>query len=210
MNQYTYSNLVPQPPTTFQLQWFEFVIKTIKLIFSICIYIVVRLLSMYFVASFCDGKGCNFSKYIRPKSYTNWLGVRIPNALLSSIPIFSAASPLQCTNDTFWKSSSGHNLEDSPMSIVMTLVTQHMLQLRPNWSELRLMDYYHQIFCRFQKCKQKVPPPSLLNNEKSPFTPQKGEKNLPLGGVKGNFWVLRGDGGGTFRLHFWNLQKIWW
>ena len=22
--------------------------------------------------------------------------------------------------------------------------------------------------------------------------------------------VLRGDGGGTFRLHFRNLQKIWW
>ena len=22
--------------------------------------------------------------------------------------------------------------------------------------------------------------------------------------------LLRGDGGGTFRLHFWNLQKIWW
>ena len=21
--------------------------------------------------------------------------------------------------------------------------------------------------------------------------------------------LLRGDGGGTFRLHFWNLQKIW-
>ena len=82
---------------------FEFVIKTINLIFSICIYIVVRLFSMYFVASFCDGKGCNFSKYIRPKSYTNWLGVRIPNALLSSIPIFSAASPLQCTKLHFEK-----------------------------------------------------------------------------------------------------------
>ena len=22
--------------------------------------------------------------------------------------------------------------------------------------------------------------------------------------------LLRSDGGGTFRLHFWNLQKIWW
>ena len=31
-----------------------------------------------------------------------------------------------------------------------TLVTQPMLQLRPNWSELRPMDYYHQFFCRFQ------------------------------------------------------------
>ena len=24
------------------------------------------------------------------------------------------------------------------------------------------------------------------------------------------FLVLRRDGGGTFRLHFQNLQKIWW
>ena len=70
-----------------------------------------------------------------------------------------------------------------------TLVTQPMLQLRPNWSELRSMDYYHQIFCRFQKCKRKVPPLS------------KDEKNLPLG-IKGDFLVLRGDGGGTFSLHF--------
>ena len=22
--------------------------------------------------------------------------------------------------------------------------------------------------------------------------------------------LLRSDGGGTFGLHFWNLQKIWW
>ena len=46
-----------------------------------------------------------------------------------------------------------------------SLVTQPMLQLRPNWSELRSMDYYHQIFCRFQKCKRKVPPPSPLSND---------------------------------------------
>ena len=26
------------------------------------------------------------------------------------------------------------------------------------------MDYYHQIFCRFRKCKRKAPPPSLLSN----------------------------------------------
>ena len=46
-----------------------------------------------------------------------------------------------------------------------------MLQLRPNCTELRSMDYYHQIFCRFQKCKGKVPPPSSLSNdfEKSCF-----------------------------------------
>ena len=54
----------------------------------------------------------------------------------------------------------------------ITLVTQPMLQLRPNCTELRSMDYYHQILCRFRKCKQKVPPPSLLSNnfEKSCFS----------------------------------------
>ena len=71
------------------------------------------------------------------------------------------------------------------------------------------MDSYIQILCRFQKCKRKVPPPSLLSNEKSPFTPPKDEKNLPLGVVMSDFLVLRGDGGGTFRLHLWNLHKIW-
>jgi hypothetical protein len=30
------------------------------------------------------------------------------------------------------------------------------------------MDSYIQILCRFRKCKQKVPPPSLLSNERSP------------------------------------------
>ena len=56
-----------------------------------------------------------------------------------------------------------------------SLVTQPMLQLRPNCTELRSMDYYHQIFCRFQKCKRKVPPPSLLSNdfEKSCFFSKK-------------------------------------
>ena len=70
------------------------------------------------------------------------------------------------------------------------------------------MDFFIQILCRFQKSKRKVPPPSLLNNEKSPFTSPKDEKNLPWG-VKGDFLLLRSDGGGTFRLHFWNLHKIW-
>ena len=46
-----------------------------------------------------------------------------------------------------------------------TLVTQPMLQRQPNPTELRSMDHYHQIFCRFQKCKRKVPPPSPLSND---------------------------------------------
>ena len=45
-----------------------------------------------------------------------------------------------------------------------TLVTQVMLQRRPNWTELRLMDSYIQTLCRFQKCMQKVPPPSQWRN----------------------------------------------
>ena len=46
-----------------------------------------------------------------------------------------------------------------------SLVTQPILQRRPHPTELRLMDYYHQIFCRFRKCKWKVPPPSPLSND---------------------------------------------
>jgi hypothetical protein len=38
-----------------------------------------------------------------------------------------------------------------------TLVTQPMLQRRPNRTELRSMDSCIQILCRFQKCKRKVP-----------------------------------------------------
>ena len=47
------------------------------------------------------------------------------------------------------------------IKLVNTLVTQPMPQLRPNRSSLRSMDYYHQIFCRFRKCKRKVPPPRV-------------------------------------------------
>ena len=50
--------------------------------------------------------------------------------------------------------------------IATSLVTQPMLQLTPNCSELRSMDLYNQILCRFQKCKRKVPPPSLPPFEK--------------------------------------------
>ena len=46
------------------------------------------------------------------------------------------------------------------------LVTQPMLQLRPNHTELRSMDLSDQILCRFQKYKRKVPPPSLLFGRK--------------------------------------------
>ena len=47
----------------------------------------------------------------------------------------------------------------------VTLVTQPMLQHRPNSMELRSMDSYTQILCKFQKCKRRVPPPPLLYND---------------------------------------------
>ena len=52
------------------------------------------------------------------------------------------------------------------INIVFTLVTQPMLQRRLNRTELRLMDSYIQILCRFQKCKRTVPPPPFLSTEK--------------------------------------------
>ena len=51
------------------------------------------------------------------------------------------------------------------ISVVGSLVTQPMLQLRSNQTELRSMDYSNQIFYRFLKCKRKVPPPSPLRND---------------------------------------------
>ena len=50
---------------------------------------------------------------------------------------------------------------------VLSLVTQPMLQCRPYCMELRSMDSYIQVLCRFQKCKRIAPQLSLLNNEKS-------------------------------------------
>ena len=65
-----------------------------------------------------------------------------------------------------------HKIHTDTNLTLYTLVTQPMSQLRPNRTELRSMDYYHQIFCRFRKCKRKVPPPLLLSNdfEKSCFS----------------------------------------
>ena len=60
-----------------------------------------------------------------------------------------------------------------------------MMQHRPNWKELRSMDYHIQILCRFQKNKQKVPPLQ-----------------------KDDFFVQDSDGGGTFQLLFWNQHNI--
>ena len=51
------------------------------------------------------------------------------------------------------------------LTTVQVLVTQPMIQCRTNWTELRSMDSYIQILCRFQKFRWKVPPPSLLSYE---------------------------------------------
>ena len=77
-------------------------------------------------------------------------------------------------------------------ALISTLVTQPMMQRRPNCTELRSMDSYIQILCRFQKSKQKVPPPSLPCTKKSLFTTPKDEKKISFfweGGVKGDFLV---------------------
>ena len=65
------------------------------------------------------------------------------------------------------------------------------------------MDFYNQILCRFQKYKQKVPPPSL------PFGQKKTSFKSTIYGSKKKFRPKGSDGGGTFRLYFWNLHKIW-
>ena len=49
--------------------------------------------------------------------------------------------------------------------LAISLATQPMLQHRPNSTELRSMDSYTQILRRFQKKKQKVPPPSGPYND---------------------------------------------
>ena len=50
---------------------------------------------------------------------------------------------------------------------VLMCCHQPMLQCRPYCMEVRSMDSFIQILCRFQKCKQIAPQLWLLNNEKS-------------------------------------------
>jgi hypothetical protein len=68
----------------------------------------------------------------------------------------------------------------SSLVILDPLVTQPMMQRRPNPTELRSMDSYIQIFCRFQKYKQNFPP--LLRNEKSTLTTPNEDFSHRLGG----------------------------
>ena len=69
------------------------------------------------------------------------------------------------SQNIFW----GHT-EFSQSHVNKRLVTQPMMQRQPNPTELRSMDSYIQILCRFQKSKRKIPPPSPLSTKKSPFT----------------------------------------
>ena len=77
-----------------------------------------------------------------------------------------------------------------------SLVTQPMLQRRPNRTELRSMDSYIQILCSVFY---------VMKNH--PLPPQK--EDFFFGGIKSDFSLLRRDGGGIFRLHFLNLHKMW-
>ena len=56
-------------------------------------------------------------------------------------------------------------------SVQNTLVTQPMSQLRTNWSELRSMDYYHQIFVDSKNVSEKFlhRPPSVMILKKVVF-----------------------------------------
>ena len=64
-----------------------------------------------------------------------------------------------------WRKIQRNSNHPLPIKVLL-LVTQPMMQRWPNQTELRSMDSYIQILCRFQKSKQKVPPPSHLSNEK--------------------------------------------
>ena len=103
-----------------------------------------------------------------------------------AIPLPSSAGPAlrhakPILGLVFWVQDDPQRKKFGSIWVAQALVTQPMLQLRPNWTELRSMDYYHQIFCRFRKCKRKVPPPSPLSTQKSPFTPPKEDFSHPLG-----------------------------
>ena len=85
--------------------------------------------------------------------------------LIPNIVGFPNASYIICANSIkqiMSLAQESHNIQNEPRP-GLSLVTQPMLQ--PNPTEFRSMDYYHQIFCRFRKCKRKVPPPSPLRND---------------------------------------------
>ena len=70
------------------------------------------------------------------------------------------------------------------------------------------MDYYHQIFCRFRKCKRKVPPPSPLSIQKSPFTPPKEDFSHDLAIVQLYFFNLLNVSFRQFCTTVSNFQKF--
>ena len=61
-------------------------------------------------------------------------------------------------------------------------ITSHSAYVATSTKSDRVMiGFFIQSLCRFQKCKQIVPPLSLLSNEKSPFTPQRMRKTAISG-----------------------------
>ena len=84
----------------------------------------------------------------------------------------------------------------------MTLVTQPMLQCWPNWTKLRLMDSIFKFYVDSKNVSQKFLHSHSWKNVFFFSKPTLGDQRKKS--EKKDFF--RSDGGGTFRLHFWNLH----
>ena len=105
---------------------------------------------------------------------TIWEAFGLSNVLVARNPFQhrSISPPLCMHSKSSWSCIFRLCLpEDSLMEVIYickvivgcSLVTQPMLQHRPNRTELRSMDYYHQIFCRFRKSEKFLHrPPSVI------------------------------------------------
>ena len=96
-------------------------------------------------------------EYIPSYLFNLW-SKKLPLFLAPALQYISWNFPMLCfcVDSTFvWKE---RKIGMETFLTVLALGTQPMLQRRPNCTELRSM----KILCRFQKCKQKVPPPSPL------------------------------------------------
>ena len=83
---------------------------------------------------------------------------------------YCIAIQLLCQIHLLWSHSRARTeyewLTKSVFTIVkFHLVTSHSAYVATETDSNGSMDYYHQFFCRFRKCKRKVPPPSPLSND---------------------------------------------
>ena len=104
----------------------------------------------------------------------------------------------------FWPPLTDHTVSYDFSRFLPDSVVIIILQRLPNCKELRSMDCYIQILCRFQKSKQKVLHCHYPVLKITLYSP----KRRFFSSFGGDFSLLRSDGGGSFRLHFWNLHKI--